>query len=175
MHSNTPTLPDALANSMRTAVEAARSAASASAHVAASAFIAATDGKGVLHRAWRGEGPDAWCFVTAPGFRAHLLRDTPGTHAQIHFTNLSQQAYESVRAHATKSSECPHDDACECIESPWPTWSDLETAADEPEITDRDGEEIGSARHAFGRAEVTLHEEPAELVYELICLARAPH
>ncbi|WP_431983822.1 hypothetical protein [Streptomyces qinglanensis] len=170
---NETAMPEALANSLHTAVEAAHSMAAAAADVAAAAFIAAADGKGTPHRTWHGEGPDAWCAVTAPGFHAHLLRDTPGTRAQIHFTGLSQEAYERIRTRALESDECPHDDMCGCLAHPWPTWSELEKGADVPEIVDRTGEKnTGITGYAFGRAKVTLFEEPVELVYELIRRSR---
>ncbi|MFH0246383.1 hypothetical protein ACGRHY_29080 [Streptomyces sp. HK10] len=168
-------LPEALATSLHAAVQAARAAASASAHIAASAFVAATDGEGTLHRAWRGEGPDSWCWVNAPGLQAHLLEDAPGTHAQIRFTGLNRQAYESIRARCLDSDTCPHDDACDCLDTPWAAWTELETGCDASEITYRDGEERGFARTSFGRAEVTLYEEPVDLAYELIRLTRTQH
>ncbi|MFF8786822.1 hypothetical protein [Streptomyces sp. NPDC015125] len=171
MNATNMTIPDALSNSLTTALEAARAAASSAAHVAASALIAATDGAGRLHRTWPGEGPDAWFLVDAPGFSAHLLRDMPGT-AQIHFTGLSQQAYESVRDRVLEADECLHDDVCECLENPWPTWRELEANSEEREVTDRSGEEVGLARVAFGRTTLTLFEEPVDLVYELVRLTR---
>ncbi|GGX46379.1 hypothetical protein [Streptomyces noursei] len=172
MTSTRSSLPDTLANSIDAAVQAARAAASAAAHVAASAFVAATDGEGSIRKTWRGEGLDAWCLVNGPGLVVHLLRDLPGTHARIRLAGLPQQAYDRIRVRCLDSDECPHDEACECLDNPWPTWAELQTNPDDSEIACLDGEERGFARFAFGRAEVTLHEEPAALVYELIRLAR---
>ncbi|MFB6886722.1 hypothetical protein ACFCY8_38570 [Streptomyces noursei] len=167
-------LPDALANSLNAAVQAARAAASASAHVAASAFVAATDGEGTICKTWPDEEPDAWCRVNAPGLQVHLLRDFPGTHAQVRLAGLSQQAYERIRTRCLDSDECGHDEACDCLDEPWATWGELQRNPDDPEIAFLSGEERGFAHFAFGRAEVMLFEEPVALVYELIRLARVP-
>ncbi|MEU6331598.1 hypothetical protein ABZ851_30605 [Streptomyces sp. NPDC047049] len=172
MTSTPSPLPTALANSLNLAVEAARAAASAAAHVAASAFVTATDGEGTIHPTTYGESPDAWCMVSAPNLQAHLLRDIPGGIAQVRFTGLPQQAYEAIRAHCLASDECPHDESCDCLGNPWMSWTELEKVAYDPDIMHKSGEERGHAGIAFGRAEVTLYEEPVALVYELIRLTR---
>ncbi|MFJ8676814.1 hypothetical protein [Streptomyces sp. NPDC093589] len=175
MNSTSTPLPAALANSINVAVEAARAAASAAAHVAASAFVAATDGAGTLHPTTYGESPDAWCMVNAPGLQVHLLRDAVGGIAQVHFTSLTRQAYEAIRARCLASDECPHDESCDCLTDPWMPWSQLEKVSYDPDLMHTSGEERGHAGVAFGRAQVTLYEEPVALVYELIRLARTEH
>ncbi|MFD3422075.1 hypothetical protein [Streptomyces decoyicus] len=170
MNSTPSPLPTALANSLNAAADAARAAASAAAHVAASAFVAATDGAGTIHSS---ESPDAWCMVNAPNLQAHLLRDTPGGIAQVRLTGLKQQAYEAIRLRCLASDECPHDELCDCLTNPWMTWAKLEKVSYDPDILHKNGDERGNAFLTFGRAEVTLYEEPVALVYELIRLARA--
>lgn len=166
------TLPTELARALHTSVQAARSSAAAAAQVGASALIQAADGAGTIHRAWRGEGPDSWCLVTAPGFKAHLLESGHGDRAEVAFIQLTTETYERLRDRVLEDDECPHDLECECMDEPWPSVAKLRSSADDFEIVSRSNEYRGFAGLAFNRVSLTLWDEAIPLVYELVRLSR---
>lgn len=166
-------IPADLAHALRAGIDAARAASSAAAHVSATVLIRAADGRGSIHQAWRGEGPDAWCQVASPGFRAHLLKTGHGDRAQIAFLSLTTDAYKRVRDRVLGLEECPHDLECECVDAPWPSVDDLRSRPDDMEIVTRDDEERGFARLSSGRIDLTLWDESVRLLFELIQLSRA--
>ena len=136
----------------------------AAAQVGASALIQAADGAGTIHRAWRGEGPDSWCLVTAPGFKAHLLESGHGDRAEVAFIQLTAETYERLRDRVLEDDECPHDLECECMDEPWPSVAKLRSSADDFEIVSR-SDNRGFAGLAFNRVSLTLWDEAIPLVY----------
>nr|WP_258404942.1 hypothetical protein [Streptomyces sp. FR1] len=174
MMSTPPTaIPSELTNALRAGIEAARAASAAAAQVAASLLIHAAGGRGSVHQAWRGEGPDAWCKVAAYGFTAHLLKVGHGDRAQVTFNQLTAEEYERVRIRVLELNECSHDLECECTEEPWPSVDSLRAQAEELEIVTREDDERGFARLSFNRITLTLWDEPVWLLFELIKLARS--
>ncbi|MGW7365425.1 hypothetical protein ACWGI8_18775 [Streptomyces sp. NPDC054841] len=170
------TMSEAASTSLRVASEAARAACMAAAHTAALILLQADGDRGSIHRAWRGEGPDAWCRVTSPMFTAHVLSTSHGDRAHVTLLGLTPAAYEKIRAWAEDRDDCRHDDVCECLDEPWPTLAELrEQEQEEHEIAFRvvTDDTRGSASLAFSRVTVTLTDEPVTVVDTLIRMARS--
>ncbi|MEV7885202.1 hypothetical protein ACWD3I_25240 [Streptomyces sp. NPDC002817] len=166
-------IPADLAHALRAGIDAARAASAAAAQVSATVLIRAADGRGSIHQAWPGEGPDAWCQVASRDFRAHLLKSGHGDRAQIAFVSLTTDAYERVRDRVLELEECPHDLECECVDEPWPSVDDLRSRPEVLEIVTRDDDERGVARLSSGRIDLTLWDESVRLLFGLIQLTRS--
>ncbi|MEU5430804.1 hypothetical protein AB0H73_35100 [Streptomyces olivoreticuli] len=166
-------MPANTATALSMAVQAARAASQAAAHTAATLLAEATGTSGTIHRTWRGEGPDAWCKVTASGLRADILRSSHGDRAHCELTAITPEGYERIRAWAQDLNECPHDGMCDCVESPWPTLAELLEDGGELEIVYRDDDERGLAKAAFNRICLTFFDEPVANLAHMIALSRS--
>ncbi|WP_327258255.1 hypothetical protein [Streptomyces sp. NBC_01244] len=168
------TMSEASATTLRMAVESAKAAAAATAHTAAMIMIEAGGGQGSIHCAWRGEGPDALCLITATSFSGHVIAGSHGDRVQITLPGLTPAAYEQMRTWSQDRNECHHEHDCDCLTDPWPTLATLSGDDEEHDIDYRDDPEYarGSARLAFGRVTVKLDDEPVTVADTLIRISR---
>lgn len=166
-------MPANTAAALSMAVQAAHVASQAAAHSAAALLVEATGTSGTIHRAWRGEGPEAWCRVTATNLYVNILRSSHGDRAHCELTAITHEGYERIRAWAQDRNGCPHDEACDCVESPWPTLAELLDDGGEMEIVYRNDDERGFAKAAFNRISLTLFDEPVTTLAHMITLSRS--
>ncbi|MFB8347963.1 hypothetical protein [Streptomyces niveus] len=164
---------DTMATAFRAARDSARSAAKAAAHVACLYLIEANGGRGSIHDTWRGEGPDSWCKMAAPGIDAHIQTESFGDRARVVFRCLDEAAYERIRAGAEDRDACHHDENCECDGAPWPALGEL-AAPGTSEVGFRNGEVRGLVTRGSSSStlDLTLDDEPVSEVAALIRLAR---
>lgn len=165
---------DAMATTFRAARDSARSAAKAAAHVACLYLIEANGGRGGIHETWRGEGPDSWCQMAAPGITAHILAESFGDRARVVFRALTEAEYERIKAGAEDRNACYHDEECECDDAPWPALGELAEPGTS-EVGFRNCELRGQVTRAAGSPtlDLTLDDEPVGEVAALIRLLRA--
>ncbi|MFD3609018.1 hypothetical protein ACFWXA_13255 [Streptomyces atroolivaceus] len=164
---------DAMATTFRAARDGARAAAKAAAHVACLYLIEANGGRGTIHETWRGEGPDSWCKMAAPGIDAHILTESLGDRARVVFRCLTDAEYERIRAGAEDRNACHHDEECDCDDAPWPALAEL-VVPGTSEVGFRDGEVRGQVTRGASSStlDLTLDDEPVGEVAALIRLAR---
>ncbi|WP_228980196.1 hypothetical protein [Streptomyces sp. DH12] len=165
---------DAMATAFRAARDSARSAAKAAAHVACLYLIEANGGRGSIHETWRGDGPQFWCKMAAPGIDAHILTQSFGDRAHVVFRCLTDIEYERIRAEAEDRNACYHDEECDCDDTPWPTLAELAEPGTS-EVGFRNCDLRGHVTRAAGssKLDLTLDDEPVSEVAALIRLARA--
>ncbi|WP_434593347.1 hypothetical protein [Streptomyces sp. A5-4] len=165
---------DAMATTFRAARDGARTAAKAAAHVACLYLIEANGGHGTIHETRKGEGPDSWCQMTAPGVNARIRAESFGDRAHVTFRGLDEATYERLRAGAEARNACYHDENCECDDAPWPGLSEL-TLPGTSEVGFRNCDVRGQVTRgaSSSRLDLTLDDEPVSEVAALIRLVRA--
>ncbi|MFF4292135.1 hypothetical protein ACFY0N_00595 [Streptomyces vinaceus] len=161
-----------MAASYRAARESARTAASAAAHVAATYLIEANGGSGTVRKSWRGEGPNSWCQMAAPGITAYLLDDSFGDQAHLAFYPLDAAKYEQISGWFQDRSDCPHDEECDCHPQPWPAASSLADGF-EQDICFLDGELRGCVHQKGESIVLALFAEHVEEAANLLRALRA--
>ncbi|MFJ7592508.1 hypothetical protein ACIQZO_35085 [Streptomyces sp. NPDC097617] len=167
---------DSMATTFRAARDSARTAAKAAAHVASLYLIEANGGRGAIHETWKGEGPESWCQMAAPGITAHILAKSFGDRARVVFRALTDAEYERIRVVAEDRNSCYHDEDCECDDTPWPPLGELAKPG-VSEVGFRDGGLRGRVTRAAGSStlELALDDEPVSEVATLIRLVRTDH
>ncbi|MFD6935252.1 hypothetical protein ACFWAP_03720 [Streptomyces goshikiensis] len=156
----------------RAARDGVRATASSAAHVAALYLIEANGGSGTVRKSWKGEGPDAWCEMAAPGFTAYLLDDSFGDRAHLAFYPLNEASYEELSGWFQGRTDCPHDEECQCHPQPWPAVASLADGG-EHDICFLDGELRGTAYWKGESIVLDLFEEHVEEAAELLRALRA--
>ncbi|MFF4388565.1 hypothetical protein ACFY0G_17560 [Streptomyces sp. NPDC001552] len=150
----------------------ARAAAKAAARAAALYLIEANGGRGSLYRCTPGEGLTYRGAMTAPGLTAFVLNDSIGDRVWVELADLTAAEYERIAAWFGERNECPHDEECDCLLSPWPAAAGI---VDEQEwdVEYRNGELRGYARRHVPGITVGLLSEPVELIADLLRMLRS--